>query len=356
MKLLLVTDAWEPQVNGVVRTLGKVTDAMRAAGHEVEVVHPGLFRTVPCPTYPEIRLALLPGRGIRRVADRFEPDALHIATEGPLGLAARRLCRKRHWPFTTSFHTRFPEYVQARCGLPAGVTYRAVRWFHGAAERMMVATPSVRAELEERGFTNCADWTRGVDTELFRPREESVLDLPRPIHACVGRVAVEKNLEAFLALDLPGSKLIVGDGPQRAELERKYPEACFTGAKFGEELARHFASADVFVFPSRTDTFGLVLLEAMASGLPVAAYPVPGPRDVLARMSPEAPVGCLDEDLGRACRVAAGLAPEACRAYALGFSWRACAEIFQGHLAPIDASVESFALAGAAVEPRGGLG
>lgn len=330
MRLVLVTDAWEPQVNGVVRTLRTVVEELRAAGDEVTVIHPGLFRTFPCPTYPEIRLAPFAGRAMRRLVDEARPQAVHVATEGPLGLAARRLCLRRGWPFTTAFHTRFPEYVHARCRLPVSWSYRAMRWFHRRAERVMVATRTLERELLRRGFGNAALWSRGVDTELFRPRPETrdSLELPRPIHLYVGRVAVEKNIGAFLGLDLPGTKLVVGDGPQRAELERRHPDTRFAGAKHGEDLARHYAAADVFVFPSLTDTYGLVLLEALASGVPCAAYPVPGPLDVL-----EERVGAMDEDLGRAVERARSLDPADCRAFACERTWERCAALFRSHLA-----------------------
>ncbi|MGE0724536.1 MAG: glycosyltransferase family 4 protein, partial [Alphaproteobacteria bacterium] len=259
MRLALVTDAWFPQVNGVVRTLSTVRGELERAGHRVDVVSPDQFRTVPCPTYPEIRLALgARGRMARRLAE-IAPDAIHVATEGPLGMAARAWCRRRGVPFTTSFHTRFPEYVEARIGLPRRWLYAWLRRFHAAAAGVMVATPSLMDELAGYGFGNLRLWSRGVDTALFRPGPKDLYDLPRPVFLYVGRVAVEKNVEAFLSLDLPGSKVVVGDGPQRAELERRHAGAVFLGAKTGDELARHFAAADVFVFPSRTDTFGLVM-------------------------------------------------------------------------------------------------
>ncbi len=348
MRIAIVTDAWYPQINGVVRTLDTVRGKLVEAGHELLVISPDRFRTIPCPTYPEIRLAILPGRKVARLLTEFAPDAIHIATEGPLGMAARRYCLRRQAPFTTSFHTKFPEYVQARFAIPPGWTYRWLRRFHGSAMRTMTATPSLEAELRAHGFTNLARWTRGVDTALFRPRGDDVPDalkhLPRPIYLYVGRVAVEKNIEAFLALDLPGTKLVVGDGPLMGELKRRHPEAVFAGAHIGEDLARHYAASDVFVFASRTDTFGLVLLEALASGLPVAAYDVTGPRDVLAGMSADDPVGVLDADLAVAARKAAILSPDACRAYALGFSWEASAAQFLNNLAPA-AQVEAVAQA-----------
>ncbi len=333
MRIAIVTDAWFPQVNGVVRTLSRVRDELGALGHAVEVVAPERFRTVPCPTYPEIRLALFPGRAVRKLLDAFAPEAIHIATEGPLGWAARRYCRRRGLPFTTSFHTKFPEYIQARFRLPARWGYAVMRRFHRPSRGVMVATRSLAETLEAAGFVNLRRWTRGVNTELFRPRPGRALDLPRPVLLFVGRVAVEKNVEAFLKLDLPGTKVVVGDGPQRAALARKYPDVVFTGYKTGEDLAAHVAAADAFVFPSLTDTFGLVLLEALASGVPVAAFPVTGPIDVIR----DPAVGCLDADLATAVREALTKDPAACRAYAEGYSWRACAEIFLGHLAPFEA-------------------
>ncbi|MFI4988699.1 MAG: glycosyltransferase family 4 protein, partial [Alphaproteobacteria bacterium] len=272
MRVLVVTDAWYPQVNGVVRTLETIAAILEGRGHAVTLLTPERFHTLPCPTYPEIRLSLFPRRRIAAALDEFGAEAVHIATEGPLGIAARRLCLERGIGFTTSFHTRFPEYLNARFRLPTGLLYAWLRRFHNAGAGMMVATASVERELAARGFRNILRWTRGVDTTLFRPYGKGFLDhLPRPIWLYVGRLAVEKNVTAFLDLELAGSKLVVGDGPLLYELTRKYPHAIFAGAKSGEELARHYAASDVFVFPSRTDTFGLVLLEALASGLPVAA-------------------------------------------------------------------------------------
>jgi len=332
MKILLVSDAWLPQVNGVVRTLNTVIGELRAMGHAVETITPDLFRTVPCPTYPEIRLACWPFFRVPALIEASRPDAIHIATEGPLGFAARRYCVRNRLPFTTAYHTRFPEYLRPRLGVPVTWTYRAMRHFHGRSAGIMVATRSIRADLEARGFDNIRDWSRGVDTELFRPRTKDAIAAERPVFMFVGRVAVEKNLPAFLELDLPGTKVIVGDGPDMEMLKRRFPETVFAGAKEGEELARHYAAADVFVFPSRTDTFGLVMLEALASGVPVAAFPVPGPRDVIASEK----VGVLSEDLRDAALKALTLNPGDCRAYALDFSWRASAEQFLGNLAPFD--------------------
>jgi glycosyltransferase involved in cell wall biosynthesis len=280
MKIALISDAWSPQINGVVTTLQTTCERLRGKGHSVETITPDQFRTWPCPSYPEIRLAFGCGPKLRARLDDFQPDAIHIATEAPLGLAARAYCKRRNLPFTTSFHTRFAEYVQMRTGLPLSWGYAFLRWFHNGGERMMTATPGLVEELKSRGFKNPVLWARGVDTELFRPRDRDFLDVPRPVLLYTGRVAVEKNIEAFLRLKTPGTKVVVGDGPQREELERKYPAVRFVGYKHGEELARHMAAADVFVFPSLTDTFGLVMLEALACGVPVAAFPVQGPQFV----------------------------------------------------------------------------
>ena len=332
MKIALVTDAWLPQTNGVVRTLTITAERLSQAGHEVTAITPVDFRTVPCPTYPEIRLSLFAAGRVRRRLDALDPDAVHIATEGPLGLAARRWCLRRGRSFTTSYHTQFPEYVRARVPIPVAVSYAFLRWFHGSAAHTLVATPSMQNALAERGFRNLVLWSRGVDTELFRPRDESCLDLPRPIWLYFGRVSVEKGIEDFLALDLPGTKLVVGDGPATGMLRSKYPDAVFTGYRFGEEIARHVAAADVFVFPSRTDTFGLVLLEAMACGIPVAAFPVTGPIDVVVN----GVTGVLSEDLRAAALTALHLDRRACREHALRYTWEAATRQFVASLAPVD--------------------
>jgi glycosyltransferase involved in cell wall biosynthesis len=333
VRIAIVTDAWFPQVNGVVRTLETIGQEMVAMGHDVTVIGPDRFRTFPCPTYPEIRLAVLPSRRLARMLREAEPDAIHIATEGPLGVAARRFCLRRGLPFTTAYHTRFPEYVRARLMFPVAWTYALMRRFHAPSAGVMVSTESIRADLDWRGFRNIRTWTRGVDLELFRPRlpGPTTEDRRRPIWLCVGRVAIEKNIEAFLALDLPGEKWVVGDGPLLAKLEKRHPGVRFCGHQEGEDLAALYRMADVFVFPSRTDTFGLVLLEALASGLPVAAYPVPGPRDVVGI----APVGVLDEDLRTAALAALDIDATACRQHAARYSWRRTAEIFVANLAPI---------------------
>lgn len=339
MQILVVSDAWVPQVNGVVRTLESLKMRLELEGHKVEMVTPDRFRSIPCPSYPEIRLAIKPGRKIARLIEAAQPCAIHIATEGPLGWAARRYCIRRKLPFTTAYHTRFPEYIRARWRVPLPLSYAVMRRFHGASSTIMVATQNIEDELSKRGFRNIARWGRGVDTLLFHPRPQArgpqgpYGDLPRPIHLYVGRVAVEKNVEAFLSLDLPGSKVVVGDGPQLDDLKRHYPTAHFVGAKTGEDLAMHYAGADVFVFPSRTDTFGLVLLEALASGLPVAAFPVPGPLDVIGVSG----AGVLSEDLGHAARQALTIAPELCRDYALTFSWQASTQQFVDNLSLFEA-------------------
>ena len=332
-RILIVTDAWEPQVNGVVRTLRTITAEMRAMGKIVEVVGPDRFNTMPMPSYPEIRLALFPGRKLAKIIETFQPDALHVATEGPLGIAARAYAKTKGLHFTTAFHTRFAEYLQARTRIPARLTYTWLRHFHGASAGVMVATQSLREELTGRGFKNLSPWSRGVDLDAFRPVPREDWGLPRPIFAYVGRVAVEKNLRAFLTLELPGSKLVVGDGPERKALERKFPDAHFAGARHGADLAKAYAGADVFVFPSRTDTFGLVVLEALACGLPVAAYPVTGPKDILGEAP--LPVGALDEDLRCACLKALEVGRANCRPYAEQFSWRACTERFLDNLVPV---------------------
>ena len=341
MRIVLATDAWEPQVNGVVRTLTRTVAECRAMGHEVDVIEPSQFRTIPAPTYPEIKLALGAEEEIREKLRALEPEAVHIATEGPIGIATRRICVEWKLPFTTSYHTKFPEYISARFPVPVQVGYAYMKWFHKPSGRLMVATPTLKKELEEHGFKNISPWTRGVDTEQFRPDLERIFhelggpkdpgkDWPRPFWLNVGRVAVEKNIEAFLETDLPGTKIIVGDGPARAELEAKYPDAKFLGAKFGEELARCFRDADVFVFPSWTDTFGLVILESMAAGTPVAAYPAHGPIDLV----PGSNAGAIDEDLKVACLEALKCDRAATRAYAEKFSWRASAEQFVENLEP----------------------
>jgi glycosyltransferase involved in cell wall biosynthesis len=332
LKILIVSDAWIPQVNGVVRTLVALLRELEKMGHRVTMITPDLFRTLPCPFYPEIRLAVGAGGRIGTIIVETKPDAIHIVTEGPLGLAARRWCLKHDHAFTTAYHTRFPEYLAARLVAPRRLVYAALRRFHAPSRGVMVATESVRRALAEHGFINLKPWGRGVDTKLFNPAHRSIeaYDIKRPIFLTVSRIAVEKNLPAFLDLDLPGSKVVVGEGPQLAELKRRYPDVHFLGHRENGVLARLYASADVFVFASRTDTFGLVMLEALASGLPVAAYPVPGPLDVIGRSG----AGVLDDDL-RAAAIAAIAIPSAhCRSHALKFTWTNCARQFVNQLSP----------------------
>jgi glycosyltransferase involved in cell wall biosynthesis len=329
MRIVIATDAWSPQVNGVVNTLKNTRDALLEMGHEVMMVTPEGCRTIPCPTYPEIRLALFQGRRVRKLLDEFRPDHVHIATEGTIGLTVHRVCRKRGIRFTTAYHTQFPEYVRARVPIPVSLTVRLLRWFHGKAVRTLVPTEAIKSLLEERGFSNVVIWSRGVKTDLFTPDNPHPYELPRPIWVYVGRVAVEKNIELLLELDLPGSKVIIGDGPDRERLSAQFPDCRFVGYRFGMELASHIAGADVFVFPSRTDTFGLVMLEAMACGLPVAALPVTGPIDVVRNGE----TGILDEDLAKACLGALELDGAACRKFAETRSWARSTEEFYSHLA-----------------------
>ncbi len=296
------------------------------------MITPDRFKTIACPTYPEIRLSLFCSRKVKDLIEKSRPSAIHIATEGPLGLAARNYCSKNNIPFTTAFHTLFAEYVYARTRLPLSIGYAFLRWFHKNSSTIMVATQTLEDKLRKRGFKRISRWTRGIDTNLFHPREKQLTEFKSPIFMYVGRVAVEKNIQAFLSLDLPGTKVVVGDGPQRASLQSKHKDVVFVGVKRGEELASYYASADVFVFPSRTDTFGLVLLEALASGIPVAAYPVTGPLDVIGN----APVGVLSENLQSAALQALELDPVACREFAMEFTWDKSVEQFQGNLAHFD--------------------
>ena len=333
MRIVIATDAWHPQVNGVVRTLTSLARAATTLGAEIEFLTPDGFPSFALPTYPGLRLAVPNRREIARRIEAAAPEAIHIATEGPIGWAVRGYCLRHKLAFTTSYTTRFPEYVSVRTGIPTAVGYAVMRHFHSASATIMVATNSLRQELGQRGFKKLGFWTRGVDTDLFRPDEPATLDLPRPIFLTVGRVAVEKNLDAFLSLDLPGSKVVIGDGPQRAELERRYPRAIFLGEKKGRDLASHIAAGDVFVFPSLTDTFGVVQLEALACGVPVAAFPVTGPLDVIA----DRPIGAIDSDLRSACLRALGRSRETCRGFALEHSWENSARQFVGNLSRLQA-------------------
>jgi len=334
LSVLIATDAWRPQVNGVVRTLTSLAEACSRLGVSVTFLTPEGFPSFPVPTYPGLRLAIPSRREVARRIGEAAPEAIHIATEGPIGWHARAYCRRRGLAFTTCYATRFPEYVSLRTGLPASFGYVVMRHFHAAAAGTMVATNSLREELAGRNFRRLCAWTRGVDTELFNPCNPAPLDLPRPIFISVGRIAVEKNLEAFLSLDLPGSKVVIGDGPQLEVLKLRFPQAVFLGEKTGKELASHIAAADVFVFPSLTDTFGVVQLEALACGVPVAAFPVTGPIDVIA----DRPVGALDHDLRSACLRALGQSRELCRDFALTHSWENCARQFINNLVPLHAA------------------
>lgn len=334
MKIVIVTDAWSPQINGVVRTLQATRRELERCGHPVAMITPESFTTMACPGYPEIRLTVLPYRRLaRRLRAEFAHDgevAVHIATEGPLGFAARRFCLRHRIPFTTAYHTRFPQYLRAMYAIPENWTYAAMRHFHNASAVVMVATDTVEAELRRAGVERVARWTRGVDIDVFRPTEPMPLALPKPVFAFVGRVSVEKNIDAFLQLDLPGSKVVAGDGPALTRLRRRHPEVRFLGMQDSQQLARLYSAADAFVFPSRTDTFGLVLLEALACGLPVAAYPVQGPLDVVGGSD----VAALDEDLRRAALAALRIDRARCREFALARSWRNATRQFVSLLRP----------------------
>ena len=332
MKIAIVTDAWHPQVNGVVRTLTNMSDQLRRMGHDIRVISPDQFTSFPCPTYPEIRLALASSGTVGGMLEKFAPDAIHLSTEGPLCLAARRWCVRRGRPFTTAFHTMFPDYVARRTGMSPELVWPLMRRFHARSARVMVATDCIAEQLRAHGIGHLAHWGRGVDLAAFSPDAPPpacYADLPGPILLYVGRVAVEKNVEAFLAADVPGSKLVVGDGPAREQLERRFPQAHFLGPLSGAQLAGCYAGADCFVFPSRTDTFGLVMIEALACGTPVAAFPVPGPLDIL---TPES--GAMAGRLEDAITQALGLDRAACAAHGAGFTWEASARQFLDALEP----------------------
>lgn len=334
LRIAIVTDAWLPQMNGVVRTLVTTCDQLRDQGHQVEIIAPDQFASLPCPTYSEIRLALPSPGAVARRLRAFAPDAIHIATEGPLGMTARRYCARQGIRFTTAYHTQFPDYLAKRTHLPASWFWHYIRWFHRPAQRVLVATDSIREELRNQGLAKLHRWSRGVDLACFSPDAPPPVefaDLPRPIQLYVGRVAVEKNIEAFLDSGYPGSKVVVGDGPALAALRARYPDVHFLGRRSGRELAGCYAGADVFVFPSRTDTFGLVMIEALACGTPVAAFPVAGPRDIVTDA-----VGALGETLDRAIDAALMCTPADCVAYAAGFSWDAATQQFLAGLAALE--------------------
>lgn len=336
MKIMIVTDAWEPQVNGVVRTIKSTRTELEAMGHTVDCLTPLEFSSLPCPTYPDIRLSVFARSKVARRLREFDADALHVSTEGPLGLAARRYAMKHGLPFTTAYHTRFPEYVHARLRIPLSWTYAYLRWFHGPSKAILAPTQVVVRDLQEAGLRNVRLWSRGVDHSIFRPRQVDCLGTTPPIFLYVGRVAVEKNIEAFLELDLPGSKWVAGAGPAMEAIQRRYRDVNYLGVLNQEQLAEVYASADVFVFPSRTDTFGLVLLEALACGLPVAAYPVTGPLDVIG----DSKAGVLHADLRTACLEAVKLRREDAVEHSKKFSWRAATEQFVGYLHPRSRTAE----------------
>lgn len=350
MRILAVTDLWHPTVNGTVRMVEQINRQLEAMGHQVVVIGPRQFETMPFPGDPEVNVALQPHKTVGPLMLAARPDAIHLWTAGPIGVAARNILGTRHIPFTSSYVTKVPEYLQARFGVPMEKTFTTLRIFHKISRCVMVPSAGIIDELKARGFgDNMKLWWAGTDTELFRPREKSFLDLPRPIHLNVGRVTIEKNLEAFLKLDLPGSKLVVGDGPERARLQKQFPNVHFVGVKQGEELAQYYAAADVFVFPSRTDTLGLVMMESLAAGVPVAAFPVTGPNEVIA----DSGAGVLDEDLGKAIAAARKIDPALCRAYALRFSWAQSARDFLANLAPLKRSVATQGRPGDAHEQPG---
>ncbi len=338
MKIALITDAWQPQVNGVVTTLVELVRELGTAGHDVHVIHPGQFRTRPCPGYAGIDLAVRPARQMAQQLDALQPEAVHIATEGPLGWAARAHCRKRGWRFTTAFHTKFPEILHAALKVPLSWGYALFRHFHKPSAGVMVPTQGVLRMLQARGFRNLRAWTHGVDTTLFQMQPQPQVYepmglLPRPVALFVGRVSYEKNIEAFLQLDFPGTKVVCGVGPLEAQLRERFPGVRWLGLLPREELARVYAAADLFVFPSRSETFGLVMLEAMATGTPVAAYPVDGPLEVLGQ--PDCHGGALDEDLQKACFATLAVPRHEARARALQFSWAEATHLFISHLVPV---------------------
>jgi len=328
MRILVATDAWHPQINGVVRTLTTLARAVSNRGATIEFVTPDGFPSFPLPTYPDMRCAIPNGREIARRIEAIAPDAIHVATEGPIGWAVRGYCLRRKLPFTSSYTTKFPEYISARMPIPESWSYAVLRRFHNASAVTMVSTNSLADELKSRGFTNIGMWTRGVDTDLFRPDRAIDIGLKRPVFMTIGRVAVEKNLDAFLSLDLPGSKAIIGRGPEEERLKKHYPDTTFFGSLSDESLASHLAAADVFVFPSLTDTYGVVQLEALACGVPVAAFPVTGPIDVITGH----PIGVLNKDLKTACLEALRISRESCREFALTRSWDNSAKQFLGNV------------------------
>lgn len=331
MRIALISDAWHPQINGVVTTLTNTVATLKLLGHEVELITPDRFKTYPWPGYPDVGLAFLCGPRLRPIIKAFKPDAIHLVTEGPIGYAARRYCREMGYRYTSSYLSQFPQYFKLRIGFPELISSTYLRWFHSESARVMVATASLEREKQQQGYRHLTRWSRGVDTDLFRPRAKDFIKDQRPVFMFTGRVAIEKNIDAFLRLDLPGTKYVIGDGPYRETLEKKYPTVRFIGYQQGENLARFMGAADVFVFPSHTDTFGVVLLEALASGIPVAAYPVQGPMDVITDTN----VGILSDDLQQAAITALSLNPQACRRFALDHTWEKCTQQFINNLVPM---------------------
>ncbi len=331
MRIVLISDAWHPQVNGVVTTVKNTVISLKQLGHEVELITPDRFKTYPWPGYPDVGMAFLCGPKLRPIIEAFKPDAIHLVTEGSIGFAARRYCLELGYRYTSSYLSRFPEYFKLRTGFPMSVSAAYLRWFHGESSRVMVATASLEEEMQKKGYQHLARWSRGVDTEVFHPQTKAYIQDQRPIFMFTGRVAIEKNIEAFLKLELPGTKYVIGDGSHRELLVEKYPTVRFTGYQHGENLARYLAAADVFVFPSLTDTFGVVLLEALACGVPVAAYPVQAPKDVIR----DSKVGVLSEDLQQAALTALSLSPQACQSYAQEYTWQKCTQQFVDNLVPV---------------------
>lgn len=331
MKIALISDAWHPQINGVVTTLTNTIKELERLGHEVKLFTPDLFKNYPCPGYPDVRLAFLCGPRLRPLIKAFNPDALHLVSEGPVGYAARRFCQEFGYRYTTSYLSQYPDYLNLRIGFPTQISEVYLRWFHSDSTRVMVSTPTLGEELRKKGYQHLVRWSRGVDTDLFRPRDKGFIKDLRPIFMYTGRVAIEKNIEDFLKLELPGTKYVVGDGPHKDILEKKYPASRFVGYQQGEKLARYMAAADVFVFPSLTDTFGVVLLEALACGVPVAAFPVQGPIDVITNIN----VGILSDDLHHAAMTALSLKPTDCQRYAMQYTWEKCTQQFVDNLVPM---------------------
>ncbi len=331
MRIVLISDAWHPQVNGVVTTVTNTVTALTKLGHEVELITPDRFKTYPWPGYPDVRMAFLCGPYLRPIIKAFNPDAIHLVTEGSIGYAARRYCREFGYRYTSSYLSRFPEYFKLRTGFPMWLSGAYLRWFHSESARVMVSTASLEDEMRQKSYPHLVRWSRGVDTDLFRPRAKDFIKAKRPVFMFTGRVAIEKNIEAFLKLDLPGTKYVVGDGPHRDLLREKYPAVQFTGYQYGENLAQLMAAADVFVFPSLTDTFGVVLLEALACGVPVAGYPVQSCKDVVT----DRRVGILNENLHYAAMTALALDPQTCRIYAQVYTWQKCTQQFVDNLVPV---------------------